>query len=56
MKKAARLEIKRHLLNQVSDIRIDIRRNKTEMKSLVARQTILKRKLPILHAMIRDLE
>lgn len=56
MKKEAKLAVKNHLINEQNNIRADIRRNKSAMKRLVEEQTILKRKLPILHELIKNLD
>jgi len=56
MKKAAKLAIKNHLIKEQNNIRQEIRHNKYEMKKIVEKQTILKRKLPILHELIKSLK
>jgi hypothetical protein len=56
MKKAAMEEIKKHLQSKQQDIRWELKKNIQAMRSLVDKQTKLKREIAIYQELIRSID
>ena len=56
MKKAAMEEIKKHLQSKQQDIRWELKKNIQAMRSLVDKQTVLKREIAIYQELIRSID
>ena len=56
MKKSAMEEIKKHLQSKQQDIRWELEKNMQAMRSLVDKQTTLKREIAIYQELIRSID